>query len=155
MKTCIALTVLILFSTINQGLSQKINSADFNELKTQIADLKLENQKLVLEISSLKQGILTLESNLKASINQQNQNSDKIQKSILFLGQDINDVLKGYSKNLPEKYNKKAEINSENNGETKTEESTKYSGQCNAITKKGSRCSRSAKSNGYCYQHGG
>jgi hypothetical protein len=155
MKTCIALTVLILFSTINQGLSQKINSADFNELKTQIADLKLENQKLVLEISSLKQGILTLESNLKASINQQNQNSDKIQKSILFLGQDINDVLKGYSKNLPEKYNKKAEINSENNGETKTVESTKYSGQCNAITKKGSRCSRSAKSNGYCYQHGG
>lgn len=28
-------------------------------------------------------------------------------------------------------------------------------GQCKAITKKGSRCSRAAKSNGYCWQHGG
>ena len=30
-----------------------------------------------------------------------------------------------------------------------------YSGQCKAITKKGTRCSRSARSNGYCWQHGG
>jgi hypothetical protein len=28
-------------------------------------------------------------------------------------------------------------------------------GQCNATTKKGSRCSRSARSGGYCWQHGG
>ncbi|WP_394333528.1 DUF5763 domain-containing protein [Cnuella takakiae] len=28
-------------------------------------------------------------------------------------------------------------------------------GQCNATTQKGSRCSRSARSGGYCYQHGG
>lgn len=28
-------------------------------------------------------------------------------------------------------------------------------GQCNAITRKGRRCSRSARSNGYCWQHGG
>lgn len=30
-----------------------------------------------------------------------------------------------------------------------------YSGQCQAITKKGYRCSRRARSNGYCWQHGG
>jgi hypothetical protein len=29
------------------------------------------------------------------------------------------------------------------------------SGQCAATTKKGSRCSRRASSNGYCWQHGG
>ena len=29
------------------------------------------------------------------------------------------------------------------------------SGQCEAITKKGTRCSRKARSNGYCWQHGG
>jgi hypothetical protein len=28
-------------------------------------------------------------------------------------------------------------------------------GQCSATTKKGSRCSRKASSNGYCWQHGG
>lgn len=28
-------------------------------------------------------------------------------------------------------------------------------GQCKANTKKGTRCSRSAKANGYCWQHGG
>lgn len=30
-----------------------------------------------------------------------------------------------------------------------------YSGYCAAITKKGKQCSRKAKSNGYCWQHGG
>ena len=30
-----------------------------------------------------------------------------------------------------------------------------YSSQCRAITKKGTRCSRNARSNGYCWQHGG
>jgi len=29
------------------------------------------------------------------------------------------------------------------------------SGQCRATTQKGSRCSRTARSNGYCWQHGG
>ena len=27
--------------------------------------------------------------------------------------------------------------------------------RCNAITKKGTQCSRSARSGGYCWQHGG
>lgn len=31
----------------------------------------------------------------------------------------------------------------------------KYSGQCMTTTKKGTRCSRSARSGGYCWQHGG
>lgn len=30
-----------------------------------------------------------------------------------------------------------------------------YSGRCMATTKKGSQCKRSARSNGYCWQHGG
>ncbi|RYZ23081.1 MAG: hypothetical protein EOO16_06415 [Chitinophagaceae bacterium] len=29
------------------------------------------------------------------------------------------------------------------------------SGQCSATTKKGSQCSRAARSGGYCWQHGG
>ena len=35
---------------------------------------------------------------------------------------------------------------------TKTDNST-VQNQCNAITKKGTRCSRKAKSNGLCWQH--
>lgn len=30
-----------------------------------------------------------------------------------------------------------------------------YAGECRAITKKGTRCKRAARSNGYCWQHGG
>ena len=33
--------------------------------------------------------------------------------------------------------------------------SSSVGGQCAATTKKGTRCSRSASSNGYCWQHGG
>jgi hypothetical protein len=36
-----------------------------------------------------------------------------------------------------------------------TSSNSAYSGQCQAITKKGYRCSRKARSNGYCWQHGG
>ena len=36
-----------------------------------------------------------------------------------------------------------------------TQKKPEASGQCKATTKKGSRCSRSAGSNGYCWQHGG
>lgn len=35
-----------------------------------------------------------------------------------------------------------------------TESSTLSDTQCRATTKKGTRCSRRAKSNGYCFQHG-
>ena len=38
---------------------------------------------------------------------------------------------------------------------TKPTKQTQYSDQCRAITKKGTRCLRSARSNGYCWQHGG
>lgn len=39
----------------------------------------------------------------------------------------------------------------------KSESKPKYqsSSQCSATTKKGTRCSRTARSNGYCWQHGG
>lgn len=37
----------------------------------------------------------------------------------------------------------------------KTKKQSGYSSQCLAITKKGYRCSRKARSGGYCWQHGG
>jgi len=37
---------------------------------------------------------------------------------------------------------------------TSNTKSNAYVGQCKALTKKGTRCKRSANSNGYCWQHG-
>lgn len=38
---------------------------------------------------------------------------------------------------------------------TKPTTSTTSGGRCKAITKAGKQCSRAARSNGYCFQHGG
>lgn len=38
---------------------------------------------------------------------------------------------------------------------TSQQTTTGGGGRCKAITKAGTRCSRSARSNGYCWQHGG
>ena len=37
----------------------------------------------------------------------------------------------------------------------KAKDAAANDGQCRATTKKGTRCSRSARSGGYCWQHGG
>lgn len=39
--------------------------------------------------------------------------------------------------------------------ETQSPPPASSGGQCRATTKKKTRCSRTAKSNGYCWQHGG
>jgi outer membrane lipopolysaccharide assembly protein LptE/RlpB len=55
-----------------------------------------------------------------------------------------------------EKTQKKTPSTTKNNSTYSSSSTTKnYSGQCMATTKKGTRCKRSARSNGYCWQHGG
>ena len=50
---------------------------------------------------------------------------------------------------------KKAKIDTiQTNSKSHTQQ-VPVSSQCRAITKKGTRCSRAARSNGYCWQHGG
>ncbi len=137
------------------GFSQnvKIKSDDILELKKEVSNLKIENQKLTNEIYQLKESFTVLEKLIRNNSPEANQrNFDKLNTAILFLGQDINSLFKGYIKNMPEKY---SNSNSTNNISEKKAPVNESSGQCNATTKKGSRCSRSAKSNGYCWQHGG
>ena len=50
---------------------------------------------------------------------------------------------------------KKPSGGSYGSGSTKKKTAEASSGQCRAITKKGTRCSRNQKSGGYCWQHGG
>ena len=77
---------------------------------------------------------------------------DRIQKSILFLGVDISSLIKGDIKNLPDSYNNLNKNDTKASIEDK-QKKVEYSGQCKATTKKGTRCSRTAGSNGYCWQH--
>ena len=147
---------LFLFYLPFNLLSQttKVKNDDIINLREQIKELKIENNLLIekigelnLKFSQIEKALLTNQIELTNSI-------ERVQKSILFLGVDISSLIKGDIKNLPANYN------NSNNNITKplNEEKTKkveYSGQCKANTKKGTRCSRSAGSSGYCWQHGG
>ncbi len=150
------LLFLFLFHLPFNLLSQttKVKNDDIINLREQIKELKIENNLLIEKIGELNLKFSQFE---KALINNQielTNSIEKVQKSILFLGVDISSLIKGDIKNLPNNYN-----GSNNNiAKPLLEEKTKkveYSGQCKANTKKGTRCSRSAGSNGYCWQHGG
>lgn len=57
-----------------------------------------------------------------------------------------------------ESWRKKGDISSKKYNLQKPDNTTTqdyYTGQCKAMTKKGKRCSRTARTNGYCWQHGG
>ena len=153
MKKLLFLCFCILLSSSLFCQTIKVKSDDIIDLKNEISSLKSENQKLNNELFQLKDAIASLDRSMRSNYLEHNSNIDRIQKSILFLGQDINDLFKGYSKNMPEKYSNN--IINDKNTDVKKESSNQYSGQCNATTKKGTRCSRAARSNGYCWQHGG
>lgn len=156
MKKVYNLLIIFLFIFSNVfGQNIKVKSEDVKDLKIEINNLKIENQKLSNEVYQLKENLSQIQNDLKNNYYQHNQNIERLQKSISFLGQDLNDILKGYTKSLPDRYNKERINSGEINSEVKKETKSEYSGQCNATTKKGTRCSRSARSNGYCWQHGG
>jgi hypothetical protein len=140
------------FNLLSQ--STKVKNDDIINLREQIKELKIENSLLIDKIRELNLKFSQIEKTLLNNQIELTNSIERVQKSILFLGVDISSLIKGDIKNLPSNYN------SSNNNITKpiNEEKIKkveYSGQCKANTKKGTRCSRSAGSNGYCWQHGG
>ena len=150
------LTILFLFYLPFSLFSQttKVKNDDIINLREQIKELKIENSLLIEKIGELNLKFSQIEKTLLNNQIELTNSIERVQKSILFLGVDISSLIKGDIKNLPNNYN------SSNNNITKpiNEEKTKKvesSGQCKANTKKGTRCSRSAGTNGYCWQHGG
>ena len=147
---------LFLFYLPFNLLSQttKVKNDDIINLREQIKELKIENNLLIEKIGELNLKFSQIE---KALLNNQielTNSIERVQKSILFLGVDISSLIKGDIKNLPANYNNSDNNNTKPLNEEKTKK-VEYSGQCKANTKKGTRCSRSAGSNGYCWQHGG
>jgi len=141
-------TILFLFSVI-------YTNAQIVKVKTEsIQDLSSQINQLKNEIEYLKQSIINLDNNYKNIIYENNKNYDRINNAIIFLGQDINNLFKGYNKEMPNN-NSKSPSKTDSQSQKPIEKEVKSSGQCNATTQKGTRCSRSSRSNGYCWQHGG
>jgi predicted RNase H-like nuclease (RuvC/YqgF family) len=149
MKNYKILITIILLSTFTNTIAQvkKVKTESIQDLSTQIIQLKNE-------VEYLKQSIINLDNNYKNIIYENNKNYDRINNAIIFLGQDINKLFKGYNNEMPSN-NPKSQLNTNIQSQNTTENKVKSSGQCSATTQKGTRCSRTSRSNGYCWQHGG
>ena len=116
-----------------------------------------------VEISDLKSEVAKLQTELSTS-------NSKYENRILDLGAKIEDLKFELNalKRIVEQYRNSVSNNSNSTSlpqTSATEEATvektdtkpkpQSSSQCSATTKKGTRCSRSARSNGLCWQHGG
>ena len=138
------------FSLLSQ--TTKVKNDDIVKLREQINELKITNSLLIEKIGELNLKFSQIEKTLLNNQIETINFIDRIQKSILFLGVDISSLIKGDIKNLPDSYNNSNKILTKPSTEEK-QKKEEYSGQCKATTKKGTRCSRTAGSNGYCWQH--
>jgi len=135
MKRTIALLILILTSTI--CFSQKISTADeIKSLKDEVSQNTQKIRDLELKVTDLKIDIERVRNLLIAMLNSRDtatkQNTNSVSSSETYSNSN----------------------SSSNQVNTKTSPVGSY-GQCKAITQKKTRCSRNAKANGYCWQHGG
>jgi chromosome segregation ATPase len=147
--------VLILFFISFNSIAQKTDvRVEIFNLKEDVKKLQTENQKLSTDLST---------------------STNKYENRIVDLGSKIEDLRFEINvlKRLIEQYRNGENVansagnlestSSQKNSTTeesqseKSEIKPKYqsSTQCSATTKKGTRCSRSARSNGLCWQHGG
>jgi len=155
-QTTIMKRILIIpffcFYIIGYSQTTKVKNDDIIALREQIKELKIENSLLVNKIGELNSKFSQIEKTLLNNQIETINYIDRVQKSILFLGVDISSLIKGDIKNLPESYNNSNKTFTKPAIEEK-QKKVEYSGQCKATTKKGTRCSRTASSNGYCWQH--
>jgi len=123
-----------------------------------------------VEIFDLKEDIKKLQSENQRLSNDLFISSTKYENRILDLGAKIEDLKFELNvlKRIVEQYRNSVSDNSNSTSSPKTsttEENVvektvtkpkpQSSSQCSATTKKGTRCSRSSRSNGLCWQHGG
>ena len=140
------------FYIIGYSQTTKVKNNDIITLQEQIKELKIENSLLIEKISQLNLKFSQIEKTLLNNQIETINYIDRVQKSILFLGVDISSLIKGDIKNLPDSYNNSNKNDTKASIEDK-QKKVEDGGQCKATTKKGTRCSRTAGSNGYCWQH--
>jgi hypothetical protein len=144
----INLIFVILFSF--NSFAQKADvRVEIYDLKEEVKKLQLENIKLSSELissnSKYENRILDLGvklENLQFEFNV----LKKLVEQYRNVGVNTNSTSSGAKGST-------AEVNSIEKSESKPK--SQSSSQCSATTQKGTRCSRSARSNGLCWQHGG
>ncbi len=129
------LSLLLFIAIAASGYSQNSSSkADIDKLKTDNELLQAKVQTLEAKLDLLKMEIENLK-NQVAAIKSQPSGSGQTTVSQPSSGSSGNQqVYKSQTPSAP---------------------SSGSGGQCTAITKAGKRCSRAARSNGLCWQHGG
>jgi hypothetical protein len=139
MKSTI-LSALIAFSSLTVlGQSKEALNVEISNLKAQVQTLDQKNQELVVKTATL-------------------------QKDIEFLQRQIDELkAQRIASPLPPASNTPVPAGYPSTPSTQQApppppaavKTTGQFGRCRATTQKGTQCSRNAKSNGYCYQHGG
>jgi TolA-binding protein len=150
-KAVFLLSFIFSFESVAQKTDVRVEIYD---LKENVKKLQSENQKLSTDLSTsiikyenrildlgAKIEDLRFEINVLKRILEQFRNGENVSNSTA-------------TTNSPS--SQKSSTTEEKTTE-KSESKPKYqsSSQCSATTKKGTRCSRTARSNGYCWQHGG
>jgi predicted RNase H-like nuclease (RuvC/YqgF family) len=147
--------VLLLLAYPSINFAQKIDvRVEIYDLKEDVKKLQSENQKLSTDLST---SIIKYENrilDLGAKI-------EDLRFEINVLKRILEQYRNGSITSNPTANSTSAPTSNNSNTEQSTPEKSeskpKYqsSSQCSATTKKGTRCSRSARSNGLCWQHGG
>jgi hypothetical protein len=138
MKSTILIALIAFSSLTVLGQSKEALNLEINNLKTQVQSLDQKNQELVVKTATLQKDIEFLQrqiDELKAQ-----RLASPIPNSVPAApGYPAAPALQQVPPPPPP-------------AAVKT---TGQFGRCRATTQKGTQCSRNAKSNGYCYQHGG
>ena len=135
--------LLVCLQFVNPLFSQQKSTKD------QIETVRLENELTKEKMKTLELKIEILQKDI-----------EELKKNIQSLTAVISNAQQAKSAQPAVEAKPDQNINYGNSSSTQensrksTSTPTSY-GQCKAITKKGTRCSRSARANGYCWQHGG
>ena len=129
------------FSTATFGQSKEALNLEISNLKAQVQTLDQKNQELVVKTATLQKDIEFLQRQI-----------DELK------AQRIASPMPPATNNAPLPAGYPTTPSTQQAPPPPPPAAVKTTGQygrCRATTQKGTQCSRNAKSNGYCYQHGG
>ncbi len=137
------LIIFLLFNGFFFAQTKQELNLEINLLKEQVKTLESSNQALLVKTTSLEKDVEYLQKQideLKLAVSSQAQRNASQEYTNGSVPTPANPQIAPAPQPRPQT--------------TPTSTVGQY-GRCRATTQKGTQCSRNAKSNGYCYQHGG
>lgn len=123
------------------GQSKETLNIEISNLKTQVQTLDQKNQELVVKTATLQKDIEFLQRQI-----------DELKTQAL---RQPTPMPAAGNPQTPTNYPSQPALQQAPPPPPAAVKTTGQFGRCRATTQKGTQCSRNAKSNGYCYQHGG